>query len=58
MAISVDQNTCIGCGSCASLCADTFKLNDAGKSEFISQYNAECAQNAAGSCPVQAITAA
>jgi ferredoxin len=56
MSISVDQNTCIGCGACASLCPGTFKLGDSGKSEVISQDDSECAKNAAQSCPVQAIT--
>lgn len=58
MAISVDQNTCIGCGACTSLCPDTFKMNDGGKSEVASQDNAECASDAAQSCPVQAIKVA
>ena len=56
MAISVNQETCIGCGACISLCPDVFKLNDGGKSEVISQENTECAKNAAASCPVQAIS--
>ena len=55
MAITVDQNTCIGCGACVSLCPNGFKLNDQGKSEPISQDNLDCAKNASESCPVQAI---
>ncbi len=55
MAITVDQNTCIGCGACTSLCPNTFRLNEAGKSEVISQENIECAKKAAEGCPVQAI---
>jgi len=55
--IKVNQETCIGCGACASLCPGVFKMNDeAGKSEVISQENTECAKNAAESCPVQAIS--
>jgi ferredoxin len=54
--INVDQNACIGCGSCAALCPDTFKLGGEGKSEVISQENIECAKGAAEACPVQAIT--
>ncbi|MFA4853329.1 MAG: ferredoxin [Bacteroidales bacterium] len=53
--IKVDQETCIGCGTCVALCPDTFKLNDQGKSEVISQDDAECAKNAAASCPTQSI---
>ena len=56
MAIKIDQETCIGCGACVSLCPGTFKLNEEGKSEVISEEDTACAKNAAQSCPVQAIT--
>lgn len=55
--ITVDQEACIGCGACASICPDVFIMNDDGKSEVVSQGDLECAKNAAQSCPVQAITA-
>lgn len=55
MPINVDKNLCIGCGACAAICPDSFKMNDEGKSEVIGQNNQDCAQNAAQSCPVQAI---
>jgi ferredoxin len=56
MTINVNQEACIGCGACEAICPDTFKMNDEGKSEAISQENSECAAKAAESCPVQAIT--
>jgi ferredoxin len=56
MAINVDQNICIGCGTCASLCPDTFRMTADGKAEVIAQDGLDCAKNAAESCPVQAIT--
>ena len=56
MAIAVNKETCIGCGSCAALCPDTFQMDSDGKSEVTSQGNIECAKNAAETCPVQAIT--
>ncbi len=56
MSISVNQETCIGCGACAAVCPQTFKLNDNGKSEVISQDNVDCAKKAAEGCPVQAIS--
>ena len=56
MSISVNKDTCIGCGTCASLCPDSFKMGDDGKSEVISQEEGECVKNAVESCPVQAIT--
>lgn len=55
MSISVNKETCIGCGACASLCPAAFKMNDEGKSEPISQDGNDCAKNAADTCPVQAI---
>ncbi len=56
MAIKVNEETCIGCGSCAALCPGVFQMNTEGKSEVISQDDVECAKNAVQSCPVQAIT--
>ena len=69
MSIKVNQELCLGCGACASLCPDVFKMNEAGKSEAISsasaplsgtsadkEENIACAKNAAESCPVQAIS--
>ena len=56
MAISVNKDTCIGCGACVAVCPNGFKMTDDGKSEPINQEDKECAQKAAESCPVQAIT--
>lgn len=55
MSISVNKSVCIGCGSCAALCPSNFELGNEGKAEVISQEDSGCAQNAAQSCPVQAI---
>lgn len=56
--ITVDQNKCIGCGLCVSICPDVFELRDDGKSHV---KNAEgCAkcncQQALDSCPAKAIS--
>lgn len=56
MSVQVDQEKCIGCGACASMCPDVFRMNDQGKAEVLSEENKECAQEAAQSCPVDAIT--
>jgi len=56
--ILVDQNACIGCGACVALCPSVFEMNEEGKSHAISQDDVAGAQNAAASCPVQAITVA
>jgi len=55
MSITVDKNLCIGCGSCAAVCPQSFKMNDdEGKADVVSQ-ESDCAHNAVESCPVQAI---
>lgn len=58
MSIKVDQTKCIGCGMCANLCPNVFKINSQGKSEVISTKDVDCARNAANSCPVGAISVA
>ena len=55
MSIKVNQTICIGCGACASLCPNGFRLNADNKAEPIDQKDIECAGKAAESCPVQAI---
>jgi ferredoxin len=57
MAISVNKDTCIGCGACAALCPGTFTMEDDGKAAAIAQDDKSCAVTAADSCPVQAISA-
>jgi ferredoxin len=54
MAITVDEQKCIGCGRCTELCSSVFKLNENGKSQVIGD-DAECALKAADECPVEAI---
>lgn len=53
--VKVDQNVCIGCGMCAGTCPDIFQMNLNGKSEVIKEEADDCAKNAAGMCPVDAI---
>jgi len=62
----VDQEKCIGCGTCVALCPEVFKLNDEGKAEvklpasnfqpptFSSQLQ-DKVNEAIDSCPVEAI---
>ena len=54
--IKVNEELCIGCGTCESLCPKVFKIED-GKSKVISQDCAECnCQEVVDSCPVSAIS--
>jgi len=55
MSVKVNNDLCIGCGTCEVLCPAVFKLNAEGKVDVISQEDMPCAKNAAESCPTQAI---
>lgn len=56
----VDQETCIGCGLCPSICEEVFELGDDGKAHAIVDVvpgNCEdAAKDAEANCPVNAIT--
>lgn len=58
--VKVDQNTCIGCGLCASICSGVFEIKDDGKSHVKVgadlKKNAKCVKEAIDSCPVNAIS--
>jgi len=55
--VKVDQETCIGCGLCASLCPQVFEMGEEGKASVINPRGEKegCAKEAAESCPVGAI---
>lgn len=62
MKVKIDQETCIGCGSCVAVCSDVFDLDDEGKARLKnSEKPAEgrvesgCLKEAADICPVEAI---
>ncbi|CUO36157.1 ferredoxin [Clostridium sp. NSJ-49] len=60
MKANVDQETCIGCGMCPSICPEVFDMNDDGKAHTIVDEvpagKEDEAQDAANSCPVSAIS--
>ncbi len=56
----VNKETCIGCGTCESICPEVFKIGDDGKAEVLpADYTAlkDKIKEAADSCPVDAISA-
>lgn len=59
MKASVDQDECIGCGLCPSICPEVFSMNDDDKAEAIVDEiptdSLESAEEARDSCPVSAI---
>jgi ferredoxin len=52
----VNEDLCIGCGTCESMCPTVFKVED-GKSKVISEDCGTCdCQSVVDSCPVSAIS--
>ena len=60
MKVTVDQNKCIGCGSCPSLVPDVFDFNDDGLAQELTEEVPtdleEEVKEAIDACPVGAIT--
>ncbi len=55
MKYQVDQDLCIGCGMCESLCPDVFRINEEGKAEVFGEGDGSSALE---SCPASAISEA
>ncbi len=55
--IEHDRNACIGCGACAAVCSENWKMSDDGKSDPIKKEvdDVGCNKQAADSCPVKCI---
>jgi ferredoxin len=52
----VNEEMCIGCGTCESLCPSVFKIEN-GKSKVISEKCGECnCEEVISGCPVNAIS--
>ncbi len=58
MAIKIDKEKCIGCGSCASACPEVFEMETSGefKAHIKEQKDIPCVKEAIDICPVDAIT--
>jgi ferredoxin len=55
----VDPDLCIGCGLCAELCPEVFEMGDDGLAHAVGADQCEdagCCEEAADSCPVDAIS--
>lgn len=55
----IDRSGCIGCGLCAEICPDVFRMADDGLAEVYAEPTNETidtANEAAESCPVEVIT--
>ncbi len=56
MVVKVDAETCIACGVCSQICPEVFEVGDDGKAIVVKPEGADCAQEAADSCPTGSIT--
>ncbi|MBD3253408.1 ferredoxin [Candidatus Pacearchaeota archaeon] len=56
--VKVNQDECIGCGSCAAMCGEVFEMKDGKAFVKKGQENskADCTKEAIDICPVDAIS--
>ena len=59
MEVKINEDSCIGCGACQSICENVFELNDEGlssvKVEEVSEEDTQAVKDAADACPTSAI---
>lgn len=58
MKITVNQETCIGCGTCLALAPASFKWNEQNKADPINPPGdpEQAIKDSAAACPTQAVT--
>ena len=54
--VKINKEKCIGCGLCASVCDEVFKMGNDGKAAVKAQKKIPCVKEAIDSCPVSAIS--
>jgi ferredoxin len=54
--LEVNKETCIGCGNCAAVCPGSFEIKDGKAAAKRDVESVTCEDEAAKSCPVEAIT--
>lgn len=59
MKVKVNEDSCIGCGACQSICENVFEINDEGlssvKVDEVSEDDVQSVRDASESCPTSAI---
>lgn len=58
MRIVIDENLCLGCGVCESICPNVFAINDSTIKAYVisnADLSLSCIDEAIESCPVNAI---
>ena len=56
MKITIDTEACEGCESCVEICPEAIEMQDDGKAHVIGDCSSCDCEEAAGICPVEAIT--
>ena len=57
--VTVNHETCIGCGSCSAVCEEVFEMKDGKAYVKAGQESSDkpCVKEAVDTCPVDAISA-